>query len=169
LRHSVWRRWIEGRRGLWGRWGGIKWLCMCDCDAEEGQPSSHENPRERHPLKSRRLHCDLLRADVSAQLLWIDNTTIDTAVPAGSGRHRTSPATDRAGAAGHMHPSPFPAGGGSTAQRVRPEVAGPMAGSGGRGVHGDAATSSARQLRATCRRQYAADALNAQHIVANIH
>jgi hypothetical protein len=42
--------------------------------------------------------------------------------------------------------SPSPAGGGSTAQRVRPEVAGPMAGSGGRGgVLGTAASTSARQ------------------------
>jgi hypothetical protein len=89
LRHGVWRRWIEGRRWLWRRRVGIKRLCMCDRSAEQGHPSGHENPRQRHPLKSRRLHRGLLRAHLLlAQRLWIDNTTIDTAVPAASGRRR---------------------------------------------------------------------------------
>jgi hypothetical protein len=116
LRHRVWSRWIEGRRWLW-RWGfGKLRLCRFDCQAEEGHPSGHENPRQRHPLKSRRLHRGLLRADVSAQPVWIDNTTIDAAVPAGSSRR----------------PSPSPAGGGSTAQRVRPDGRLRRAGWGGR-------------------------------------
>ena len=65
MRHSVWSRWIEGRRRLWRGWGGIKRLCMCDRYAEEGHPSGHEKPRQRHPLKSRRLHRGLLRAGVA--------------------------------------------------------------------------------------------------------
>ena len=97
LGHSVWRRWIEGRRWLWRWWVGIKRLCMCDCCAEEGHPSGHEKPRQRRPLKSRRLHRGLLRAHLLlAQRLWIDNTTIDTAVPPASSRRRTSPAAVRA-------------------------------------------------------------------------
>jgi hypothetical protein len=82
LRYGVVRRWIEGRPWL-RRWrlGILLRLCMVDCQAEENHPSGHEIPRQRRPLKSLRLHRGLLRAGESAQSLWIDNTTIDNAVP----------------------------------------------------------------------------------------